>query len=460
MLCIEVDGFRKISRTFGQAAGDELLGVVGERLSRATRGTGTVGRLGGDEFAVLIDPSARGTSPQLVAACLLDVLHQPIALAAANGRPLLITASIGIACAENSGVAELLRDADLALYHAKLAGTNRYAIFEPGMQTAMYDRLVLEMDLGEALEGGQLFLLYQPIFELASRRIAAVEALIRWRHPQLGIIAPGAFIPIAEETGMVVPLGRWALEEACRQGAAWHARNERLRMFVNVSARQLERDEFINEVRRALSMSRLDPAKLTLEITETTLMRGAESARRVASLKSLGVGVAIDDFGTGYSSFASLHEFPVDVIKIDRSFVSGSAASRERSSALIHSLVQLGKTLGITTVAEGIEDDAALQRLVREQCDLGQGFFLARPAEAATIEGLITTARATPHSYATSKTTWDSARRGQLAMAQPVPSVAQRRARAGRVQGGRHPIVPTLRHPGRRVLCEAHPTRH
>jgi EAL domain-containing protein (putative c-di-GMP-specific phosphodiesterase class I) len=216
-----------------------------------------------------------------------------------------------------------------------------------------------------------------------------VEALIRWHHPTRGVVEPGQFIPIAEKSGLIVPIGRWVLEEACRQAAAWHAAGRTLGMSVNVSAVQLDRDELIDDVRNALDRSGLDPGDLTLEITETTLMRDADAtAGRLASLKALGVRVAIDDFGTGYSSLAYLRQFPVDALKIDRSFISGIASSKA-SAALIHTLVQLGKTLSIETLAEGIEESTQLKALQRESCDQGQGFLFARPLTADAIEAFL-----------------------------------------------------------------------
>ena len=255
------------------------------------------------------------------------------------------------------------------------------------MQEAVQDRLELEMDLRDALAAEQFFLLYQPIFDLETETMTGIEALIRWRHPTHGIIAPDGFIPIAEETGLIVPIGRWVLDTACEQAAAWHRRGHSLGVSVNVSARQLDHDSLVDHVQEALHASGLEAGSLTLEITETALMRDSEAAGlRLRALKTLGVRVAIDDFGIGYSSLSYLRQFPVDALKIDRSFISGIAASRESSNALIHTLVQLGKTLGMQTLGEGIEDRQQLEHLQREECDLGQGFLFARPLEAAAIE--------------------------------------------------------------------------
>jgi EAL domain-containing protein (putative c-di-GMP-specific phosphodiesterase class I) len=249
-----------------------------------------------------------------------------------------------------------------------------------------HDRAMLEMDLHDALANDQFFLLYQPTLDLEHERMTGVEALLRWQHPTRGVIPPDLFIAIAERTGMIVPIGRWVLNRACAQAAAWRDQGHELGIAVNVSTRQLEHDGFVDEVHEALNSNGLEASTLTLEITETTLMRDPEAAaRRLNELKALGVRLAIDDFGTGYSSLAYLRQFPVDAIKIDRSFVSGLASSTE-STALIHTLVQLGKTLGLQTLGEGIEQPVQLHTLQREHCDLGQGFLFARPLTVQAMQ--------------------------------------------------------------------------
>jgi diguanylate cyclase (GGDEF)-like protein len=388
-LYLDIDGFKHVNDTFGHAAGDDLLRIVAGRLEGVVREGDTAARLSGDEFVVLVEGSALDAGPELVAERLLEVLRRPYEMDGQTSRPLSLTASIGIALGERASAAELLSDADIALYEAKAAGKNRYMLFQSSMQTAAQDRLTLEMDLAEALEQHQLFLQYQPTFDLQSERVIGVEALIRWNHPTRGVIAPIEFIPIAEESGLIVPIGRWVLEEACRQAALWYSDGHRIGMAVNVSGRQLDDDELIEDVRSALQESGLDPKTLTLEITETTLMRDAEAtARRLHMLKQLGVRIAIDDFGTGYSSLAYLRQFPVDALKIDRSFISGIAGSKG-SAALIHTLVQLGKTLDIETLAEGIEERSQLETLQREHCDHGQGFLFSRPLDVDAIEAFL-----------------------------------------------------------------------
>jgi diguanylate cyclase (GGDEF)-like protein len=385
-LYLDIDGFKQVNDTFGHATGDALLRTVASRLKSVIREGDTAARLGGDEFVILLDGSAVDVDPKMVAERLRDVLRQPYDLNEEIGRELTVTASIGVALGGRASAEDLLRDADLALYEAKAAGKDCYVLFESCMQTAAQERLALELDLAEALERGEFYLLYQPTFDLSSERIVGVEALIRWRHPTRGIVSPEEFIPIAEESGLIVPIGRWVLAEASRQAALLRRRGHTIGMAVNVSARQLDDDSLIEDVRRTLEDSGLDPGALTLEVTETTLMRDADAtATRLVQLKQLGVLIAIDDFGTGYSSLAYLRQFPADVLKIDRSFVSGIATSDE-SVALIHTLVQLGKALHIETLAEGIEDQAQLEALQREHCDHGQGFLFSRPLEVEALE--------------------------------------------------------------------------
>jgi diguanylate cyclase (GGDEF)-like protein len=400
-LYLDIDGFKHVNDTFGHAAGDELLRTVATRLQGVVREGDTAARLSGDEFVVLVEGSTLDAGPELVAERLLEVLRRPYEMDGQMVRQLSLTASIGVALGERASAAELLSDADVALYEAKAAGKNRYMLFQSSMQTAARDRLTLEMDLAEALEQQQLFLQYQPTFDLQSERVIGVEALIRWDHPTRGVIAPIEFIPIAEESGLIVPIGRWVLQEACMQAAHWYGDGHRIGMAVNVSGRQLDDDQLIEDVRGALAASGLDPTTLTLEITETTLMRDAEAtAKRLRSLKQLGVRIAIDDFGTGYSSLAYLRQFPVDALKIDRSFISGIAGSKG-SAALIHTLVQLGKTLDIETLAEGIEEQSQLETLQREHCDHGQGFLFSRPLDVDAVEKFLNTQQSTTPSLTT-----------------------------------------------------------
>jgi diguanylate cyclase (GGDEF)-like protein len=385
-LYLDIDGFKDVNDTFGHAAGDQLLRLVAARLQSVIREGDTAARLAGDEFVVLVEGSTLDAGPELVAERVLEVLREPYDMRSEIGRELALTASVGIAYGARDSAEQLLRDADVALYEAKTAGRDRYMLFRAAMQTAIQDRMAIQLDLAGALEREQLFLLYQPTFDLQSERVIGVEALIRWRHPTRGTLPPSEFIPIAEATGLIVPIGRWVLRHACIQAASWRAQGHTLGISVNVSARQLDGEELIADVRDALHESELDPAALTLEITEAALMRDPEqSAERMRLLKELGVRIAIDDFGTGYSSLAHLRQFPADALKIDRTFISGLASSKQ-SAALIQTLVQLGKTLEIETLAEGIEEQVQLQSLQRERCDSGQGFLFSRPLDVAAIE--------------------------------------------------------------------------
>ena len=389
-LFIDLDGFKGVNDTLGHAAGDQLLCAVTDRLALTMRESDSVGRLGGDEFIVLVDGATMDAGPELVAERLLEVLRAPFDLEGLPNGPLTLTASIGIAAGVRASATELLRDADIALYEAKTAGKDRFVVFQPEMHTVVHDRLLLEMDLRDALTSGQYFLVYQPIFNLASGETTGVEALLRWRHPDRGVVQPDDFIPVLEESGMIVGVGRWVLQEACCQGARWHALGLRLDVSVNVSARQLETDQLIEDISWALETSGFDARSLIVEITETAIMRNVSTVvPRLAALKATGVRIAIDDFGTGYSSLAYLQRFPVDTLKIDRSFISAMADSPE-SGALIRTLVQLGKTLGLETLAEGIEESAQYSQLEREQCDSGQGYLYARPLAADAVEAFLT----------------------------------------------------------------------
>ena len=395
-MCIDLDVFKRVNDSFGQAVGDDVLREVSLRLQGFVRDGDTVARMGADEFVVLVEGQTLDAGPELVAERLLEVLRQPHDLKREGGGQLVVTASIGIATSSVADVDELLGNADLALFEAKAAGRNGYMVFESSMQSSLKSRLMLQMDLAEALERDELFLLYQPTFDLTTGQAVGTEALLRWRHPTRGVVSPEEFIPVAEESGLIVAIGRWVLNDACRQAVAWNARGYPIGMAVNVSARQLDRDELIEEVRAALDDSGLDPGMLTLEVTETALMRDTDAAaQRLKLLKQLGVRIAIDDFGTGYSSLAYLRKFPVDVLKIDRSFVSGIDAS-DKSAALVHTLIALGKALDLATLAEGIETHEQLLSLQLEQCDYGQGYLYSKPLDAAVVEVFLSAIPAQP----------------------------------------------------------------
>jgi diguanylate cyclase (GGDEF)-like protein len=389
-LFVDLDNFKSINDTLGHGVGDELLRAVAARLGGVVREADALGRLGGDEFVVISEEHSVAAGPELIAERLLDALALPFRLGGEGEETrLTVTASIGIAVGERTSAEDLLRAADIAMYRAKWDGKNRYVVFETGMQDLVQHRMELEMDLRDALSNQEFFLAYQPTFDLSDMRPNGVEALIRWRHPVRGIVQPNDFIPLLEETGLIVDIGRWVLREACAQGAAWRAAGYPIGMAVNVSGRQLDTDQLVADIEDALSFSRLDPGALTIEITETTLMRNIEdTALRLAAVKRLGVRIAIDDFGTGYSSLAHLQRFPVDALKIDRSFISGLRNNVE-GETLIHSLVQLGKALSIETFAEGIEQQHELSLLRDEDCDSGQGFLFARPLDVAATEAFL-----------------------------------------------------------------------
>jgi diguanylate cyclase (GGDEF)-like protein len=387
-LFIDLDNFKSINDTLGHGAGDELLQAVAARLDGVVRDVDALGRLGGDEFVVVAGDMSLIAGPELVAERLLDALKEPVKLGAEQ-TPVTVTASIGIATGDRASADELLRDADIAMYRAKWSGRNRYVVFECGMGEAVQSRMELEMDLRAALENDEFFLAFQPTVDLRDMSPTGLEALIRWDSPTRGIVQPDDFIPLLEETGLIVEIGRWVLQRACSQAAAWRLAGHPVGIAVNVSARQLDSDRIISDVEDALAESSLDPGALTLEITESTLMRDAEeTVRRLTAIKALGVRIAIDDFGTGYSSLGHLRQFPVDALKIDRSFITGLAHNHEGES-LIHTLVQLGKALSIETIAEGIEQPNELSLLREEQCDGGQGFLFARPLDGPATEAFL-----------------------------------------------------------------------
>jgi diguanylate cyclase (GGDEF)-like protein len=380
VLFIDLDGFKAINDSLGHRAGDELLRAVAARLGSTIREADALGRLGGDEFVILVEGIALAAGPELVAERIHDALKQPFALAQAHNGRVTMTASIGIAVGDRSAAADLLRDADIAMYRAKLEGKNRYVVYEAGMQDAVHTRMELEMDVREAVANQEFYIAYQPMFHLDGLTPVRMEALMRWRRPNGETVGPDKFIPVLEESGLISEVGRWVLRQTCMQCSSWAEEGFQIGVAVNVSAVQLETDRFVQDVAEALAESGIAPNALTIEITETALMRDAEeTAERLRAIKALGVRLSIDDFGTGYSSLAYLQRFPVDELKIDRSFVSQLAGESADSDALIRTFVQLGKSLDIETIAEGIEDQEQLSHLRAEHCDVGQGFLFAQP---------------------------------------------------------------------------------
>jgi len=393
VLFLDLDNFKDINDTLGHRAGDDLLVAVGTRLASALREGDTVGRLGGDEFVVLTEgaPLAEGVEP--VADRILGVMVAPFEIDGSD-VPLHVTASIGYAEGDRATPEALLKDADIALYRAKAAGKNRAVRFSPSMQAAVDDHRRLEVELQGALAAGQFLLVYQPVVDLATGAIAGVEALLRWDHPVRGIVGPEEFIDELESSGPILEVGAWVLHEACRLGARLHRAGHRLFVSVNVSSKQFERDRILDDVQDALVVSGFDPGSLVLELTETVVMHDVEdTVGRLTRLKAEGLRIAIDDFGTGYSSLAYLRKLPIDVLKIDRSFVSAMSGSEE-AAALVRTLTQLSKILGLHTIAEGIETDDQWRRLQQEGADSGQGNLFSRPLAPPDLDRLLSSSTA------------------------------------------------------------------
>ncbi len=390
VLFVDLDDFKNVNDSLGHGEGDHLLMAVAERFRGALRAGDTIARMGGDEFAILLEDPPDSSGPVQVAERLLSTLLAPFER---NGKEMFVHASIGVAnwTSRKQTPDELLRNADVSMYTAKNNGKNRIEVYEPSMHTAAVARLALRGDLELALKRNEFSLLYQPVVQLDTQDVLGVEALLRWNHPERGVVGPVEFIAIAEETGVIVPLGLWVLEEACRQAVAWDEvwSERRLMINVNVSGRQISEVSFVADVGRVLASTGLDPDRLVLELTEGVLMRDTEATLdTLVHLKRLGVRLAIDDFGTGYSSLSYLHRFPIDVLKIDRSFVA--SINGPDQSALLRSILKLSETLHLETVAEGIETAAELAELRSCGATLGQGFYFARPLTASAVATLLT----------------------------------------------------------------------
>jgi diguanylate cyclase (GGDEF)-like protein/PAS domain S-box-containing protein len=391
VLLLDFDGFKRINDSLGHAAGDELLVAATHRLVACVRADDTVARLGGDEFAILIEQDATPDRLVAVAERILDALHAPILVPSA-GREVVVGASIGLAIADGSDDDEsVLRNADTAMYAAKAAGRRQWRRFDPDMHRSAVEWLELESDLRTAVDRESLTLAYQPIVTLQTGALRGVEALLRWVHPTRGVIPPDRFVPIAEEAGLIVPLGRWVLRTACRQVAEWSRMLDRpLSLSVNVAARQFESATIVDDVRAALESSGLDGSSLVLELTEGDLIRfPGPVVERLRALRALGVRISIDDFGTGYSSLAQLQAFPVDEIKIDRRFVAQMERD-DRDAAFVGAILALGKSLSVEVVAEGIEGSGQQQLLADQGCHLGQGYLFGYPLPAEAMGPLLT----------------------------------------------------------------------
>jgi len=387
-LLVDLDDFRSVNESLGQEAGDELLKAVAGRLTGVLRACDTIGRPGGDEFAILADGLSLSGGPELLAERLLDSLKEPFRVEGFDDIPLSVTASIGIATNEGDEPDDLLRDAAIALCQAKIQGRNRHVRFESAMRTAAMERLELETDLREALQENQFFLVYEPIFELDSVGVWGVEAFLRWRHPVRGVVDPEYFLPVLEDSGMILSVGSWVLKQACRQAVAWHRLGHDLIMAINVSSRELESEGFVAQLQSLLSSTALEPASLVIDVAETSLSGAADRlVPRMRELRNLGVLVALDGYGPT-SSPSQLDRLPIGALKIDRSLVAAMSDSAEAIGCL-HKLVNTCRRLGIDTFAEGIEQGWQLATLQKEQCRFGQGSLFSHPIPPEALEAIL-----------------------------------------------------------------------
>jgi diguanylate cyclase (GGDEF)-like protein/PAS domain S-box-containing protein len=386
LLMIDLDNFKNVNDSLGHDVGDRLLQTAAQRLVKCTRSTDTVARLGGDEFAVLLEGVACPEQAEQIAAAVTHAFGAPLRI---DGGDLTVTTSIGVALsAAGDDTEHLLRNADIAMYSAKSAGKGRHVLFHARMQEQLRERMRLEDDMSQALAQGEFFLEFQPIVDLKTTELLGVEALVRWNHPEQGILLPGQFIPTAEETGQIVQLSRWVLMDACCRVQEWRqtiASGSGLRLAINISGRHLQQADLVADVRHALETSGLEPESLLIELTESMMMQNSEANLvRLKALKALGVRLAIDDFGTGYSSLSYLHRFPIDILKIDRSFVSRLTESSE-GPKLARAVVMLGETLGLETVAEGVEFEDQVMQLLQLGCVAAQGYLFSRPTSLEAV---------------------------------------------------------------------------
>jgi diguanylate cyclase (GGDEF)-like protein/PAS domain S-box-containing protein len=389
-LFLDLDRFKLLNDTLGHEVGDQLLHKISDRLARGLPNGDTIGRLGGDEFAIILNKLHKAEDAGLVAQKLMNAIAEPIQV---DGMEVFVTASIGIALYPTDGATPeiLIKNADIAMYRAKELGRSNYQFYVPEMNTRALTKLKLGNGLQRALEREELFLHYQPQLDLNSGRVVGVEALIRWNHPTLGVVPPCEFIPVAEETGLIVPIGEWALRTACAQNKAWQEMGlPPITVSVNLSARQFAQNDVIGLVQRALDETGLEGCYLDLELTESMMMEKAEEViATLKNLKALGVKVSIDDFGTGYSNLGYLERFPLDTLKIDRSFISNIVYGGDRGT-IAKAVIQLAHSLGFNVIAEGVETDAQLGFLQNHGCDIIQGYYFSRPISADNFAALLT----------------------------------------------------------------------
>ncbi len=383
VLFVDLDDFKSVNDALGHGVGDQMLRSIAERIRRVAGDGDTPARLGGDEFALLLEDLGGVDRALDVAEALLEAMREPVALA---GYDLAVLASVGVAVSTpGMTTAGLLRDADIAMYEAKRAGKSQIKIFDPAMRLTATRHLEFRSDLGSAIERDELRLVFQPMVDLRSHEVTGAEALLRWEHPTRGSIAPTEFIPIAERAGLIVPIGKWVVEQSIRAAARWQGLGPQ-QVSVNVSAQQIRSPDFVEHVRRSLETHQLDPSCVILEINETVLVGELEAGTdNLAPLRELGVLIAVDDFGTGYCSLSYLQQFPVDIVKIDRQFVD-ELDDPTHPMPLAKMILQLTAGLDVIAVAEGIERPAQLGALQALGCDLGQGYLLSGPLEATELD--------------------------------------------------------------------------
>lgn len=393
LMFLDIDDFKLVNDSFGHDAGDQVLTAVARRLEGLMRDGDTVARLGGDEFGILLEDLSSPHAADAAAARIVAAFQDPLE---AGGRriPVSVSVGVGLATASFQSAEDLVRNADFAMYAAKQSGKRRHRMYDALEREVADERVRLQADLHNAVARNELRVNYQPIVDLRSGVITGLEALVRWQHPERGLLMPGSFIAVAEETDAIVEIGAWVLATACEQLATWQLRQPGLAISVNLSGRQLQDPALVGEVSRVLERTGIDPASLILEVTETILVTDPSAEAMLLRLKALGVRLAIDDFGTGYSSISYLRRFPVDILKIDREFTK--EVESPEGETLLRGIVRLGRSLGLELVAEGIERTSQLERITATTCDQGQGFHLGPPTEAGAVAPLLGARRAAP----------------------------------------------------------------